>query len=303
MKIIIFAMLTCLLGILPAFAQTEQPATSTAYFGVAWSADSRHLSFTKMLMTNSRPPVMRADVYTMKPDGTDVKKVTGDEQNEFGASWSKDGKLIFFGASVQGSREGNIFSVKADGTGLTQITKDIGRSGSPEVSRDGKKIVFNAEQVARKPQIYVMNLDGSGVKALTSDNTIAFFNPVWSPDGKKIVYYAEKGDNKDQIWTMNADGSNPTLLTNNVGHNFYPSWSADGKQIIFCSNRDGENEVIYSMNADGSNIKRLLKTNSTYARFSPDGKKIAFLAGKFPKTDIFVANADGSNEINLTAQK
>ncbi len=92
-----------------------------------------------------------------------------------------------------------------------------------------------------------MNIDGSNIKALTTDNTLAFYNPIWSPDGKKIVYYVEKGDNKDQIWTMNADGSDQKLLTNNIGHNFYPSWSADGKQIIFCSNRDGEAQVIYSM--------------------------------------------------------
>ncbi|MET0754340.1 MAG: hypothetical protein ABWZ66_13240 [Pyrinomonadaceae bacterium] len=181
---------------------------------------------------------------------------------------------------------------------MTQITKDSGRNSAPEVSRDGKRIVFNSETVERKPQIYVMNADGSGLKALTNDNTLAFYNPVWSPDGKKIVYYVEKGDNKDQIWVMNADGSNQTLLTGNVGHNFYPSWSADGKQIIFCSNRDGE-QMIYTMNPDGTNIKRFEAIKSRYARFSPNGRKIVFVAGNFPNTSIVVADANGANQVKI----
>jgi TolB protein len=281
-----------------AAAALAQETTSTSYFAVTWSPDSKYLTFTKMQMTNSKPPVIKADVYTMKADGTEMKKITGDEQNEFTPSWSKN-KRIFFRSSS--NKEGNIFSVKPDGTDLIQVTKNIGRSSNPAVSDDGKKIAFNVESVDHKPQIYVMNADGSNVSALTNDNTLAFYNPVWSPDGKRIVYYVEKGDQKDQIWTMNADGTNQTLLTANIAHNFYPSWSVDGKRIIFCSNRDGEEAVIYSMKADGSDIRRLLKTNSAYARYSPNGKRIVFVSGKFPNTNIFVADADGTNEVNLTA--
>ena len=302
MKFLTLVFLTIMISTCAIFAQE---ITSTSYFVVSWSPDSKYLTFTKMQMTRSatpdksKPPVVKADVYTMKADGTEVKKITGDEQNEFAPSWSKN-KLIYFGTTLQGSKEGEIFAVKPDRTGLTQITKNIGRSSNPDVSRDGKKIAFNVETVEHKPQIYTMNADGSNVKALTSDDTLAFYNPVWSPDGKKIVYYVEKGDQKDQIWTMNPDGTNQTLLTGNVAHNFYPSWSADGKRIIFCSNRDGEDQVIYSMNPDGLDIKRLMKTNSPNARYSPDGKKIVFTAGKFPNVNIFVANADGTNEVKLT---
>lgn len=295
MKYITLAILSIIIS---TCAVSGQEASSTSYFGVSWSPDGKYLTYTKMQNINAAPPVMKADVYTMKADGTEVKKITGDEKLEFMPSWSKN-QIIFFGAAIENGIGSNIFYAKTDGTGLTQVTKDIGRSSSPDVSRDGKRIAFSVENVAHKPQIYVMNADGSGVKALTNDDTLAFYNPLWSPNGKKIVYYVEKGDRKDQIWVMNADGSNQTLLTNNVAHNFHPAWSANGKQIIFCSNRDG-GEVIYSMNADGSNIKRLLKTNSSYARFSPDGKKIAFISGKFPNTNIFVANADGSNETKVT---
>ena len=299
MKKITFAILIVTLIAVSAFAQ-ETATTTTSYFSVSWSPDGKYLGYTKMLMTNTKPRTMKAEIYTMKADGKENKKIMTGEGEAFSPSWSKDGKRIFFQINNDAAKETNIFSVKMDGSGLTQLTKNNRRNAAPSVSPDGKKIVFNSESVARKPQIYVMDADGKNQKALTNDDTLAFYNPLWSPDGKKIVYYVEKGDNKDQIWTMNADGSNQTLLTNNVAHNFYPSWSADGNRIIFCSNRDGEEQVIYSMKTDGTNIKRLLKTNSSNARYSPNGKRIAFISGKFPNTNIFVTNADGSDEKKLT---
>jgi len=300
MKKIIFAILTLTIGFISAFAQSE--TSSRNYMGVAWSPDGKYLTFTIMDIKNTKPMSIKADIYTMKADGTELKKITGDGIEEFGPSFSKDGKKIYFSGGNPALKESNIFSINTDGSGLTQITK-TGRASAPVVSPDGKKLVFNADTVERKPQIYVMSIDGSNPKALTNDNTLAFYNPVWSPDGRRIVYYVEKGDDKDQIWVMNADGSDQKLLTNNVGHNFYPSWSADGKRIIFCSDRDGEKQVIYSMKPDGTDIKRLLKTNSPFAQYSPDGKRIAFISGRFPSSGISIINADGSNEIDLTAQK
>jgi TolB protein len=101
---------------------------------------------------------------------------------------------------------------------------------------------------------------------------------------------------------MNADGSGKTLLTGNIGHNFYPTWSADGKRIAFSSNRDGT-QKLYSMKADGSDIKRMESIDSFYVRYSRDGKKIAFISGKFPHTNVMVANTDGSSPINITGKK
>ncbi len=281
--------------ILAAMSIFAQETSSVSYQAVAWSPDGKYLSFTRMEVSNTQPRTMKTDIYIMKADGTEIRRITGDESNEFTSSWSKDGKTIFFGASLQGSRESDIFSVKADGSGLKRLTNGSGRIGSPAVSPDGKKIVYNVYLVERKPQIFVMNADGTEAKNLTNDNTLAFYSPVWSPDGKKIVYYVEKGDNMDQIWVMNTDGSKKTLLTNNIGHNFFPSWSINGKQIIFTSKRDGDEERLYSMNSDGSDIKRMNDISTSNARYSPDGKKIAYISGKFPQTSIMVANADGTN--------
>jgi len=54
------------------------------------------------------------------------------------------------------------------------------------------------------------------------------------------------------------------------------------------------------MNADGSALAKVGNIRSFFARFSPDGKKIAYIAGKFPETAIYIANVDGSGVMKVT---
>jgi TolB protein len=304
MKKIIFVIVILIFGILAAAAQ-DAPPTPLFYQSVAWSPDGKYLTATVMYDLNQKDKKMKADIYTMRADGSDLKKITGDERNEFYSSWAK--KRIVFSSGVLGAKESDIFTVNESGSNLTQLTKNAMRNSTPAFSRDGKRIVFISTRDGDKYQIYTMNADGSNVTRLTKDSTVAYFNPVFSPDGKRIVYYAEKGDNKDQIWTMNADGSNQILLTGGIGHNIFPAFSPDGKRIIFSSSKreakeDGsfvDGSYVYTMNIDGSNLTKI-NINSFYARFSRDGKKIAYIAGKFPETAIYIANADGSGVVKIT---
>ncbi|HEX8734786.1 MAG TPA: DUF5050 domain-containing protein [Pyrinomonadaceae bacterium] len=305
MKNLIYIISIITIAAFSVFAQ--QPPEKVFHQSLAWSPDGKYLTFTGMYDIDQKAMKMKADIFTVRADGSDLKKITGDERNEFYSSWAKG--IIAFGAGAAGSRESEIYTVNWDGSNLTQVTKNAGRNATPDLSPDARRIAFISNRDGEKMQIYTMNADGSNVTRLTKDATVAFYNPQWSRDGKRIVYYSEKGDKKDQIWVMNADGSNQTLLTNNIGHNIFPAFSPDGKRIIFSSsNRDAksdgsyvEGSFVYVMNVDGSNLTKIGGgINSYYARFSPDGKRIAYISGKFPETAIYIANADGSGAMKLT---
>jgi len=275
---------------------------------VTWSPDGKYIAFCGMHDFDQTAHTFKADIYVMLADGSGLKKISSDEKNEFYTAWANN--RIYFGVETPGTKDSNIYSARPDGTDLRQVTNSKGKNSTPAISRDGKRIAFVSTRDAGKYQIYTANADGSAVKRLTTDPAIGYFNPQFSPNGKHILYYAEKGDGKDQVWVMNADGSSPALLTNDIGHNIFPGWSADGREIIFASSKrdkktDGsyiDESYLYVMNADGSNLRKLGNIQSFFARFSPDGKHIAYVSGKFPSTNIFVANVDGSGSQQITQQ-
>jgi Tol biopolymer transport system component len=148
--------------------------------------------------------------------------------------------------------------------------------------------------------------------------------PVWSPDGNSIAFFSDLGGNPD-IYVMSSDGSHVEQLTRDAFASLYftkspddrsPSWSPDGSQIAFESGRDNQKMTyvdhdIYVMTADGSNVRRLTDDGADEGspRWSPDGDSIAYAKKDYfsaqglienPAWDIYVMNADGTDQMQLT---
>jgi len=94
---------------------------------------------------------------------------------------------------------------------------------------------------------------------------------------------------------MNVDGSGVTRLTNNCVEDGYPAWSPDGAKIAF---RSGSSLSV--MNADGSGQVALVSEGGPNPSWSPDGTKIAFVSRRDGNNEVYVMNADGSAQTNLT---
>lgn len=193
-------------------------------------------------------------------------------------------------------------------------------SAYPNPSPDGERVVFQSNRTGRF-EIYLMNADGGNLVKLT-DRPGENSSPVWSPDGAEIVFAASPEGHSD-IYLMTSDGSNVRRLTEDPGDDSHPHWSADGRRIIFNSarttpDRDAEwsrqwHEV-FSMNRDGTDLRQhtRCRTVCTYPSLSPDGSRIAYrkivdtpgfawdLTSISRNSEVFVANADGSDEINLS---
>ena len=124
-------------------------AQSTEMFiqDISWSPDGKYLVFTGMHDIDRSANKMKADIYRIRVDGSDQKKITGDEKNEFYTSWVKG--RIAFGSQTPGQKDSKIFTANADGSDLRQISSGAGRDSTPNISIDGKKIVFGSTRVYR----------------------------------------------------------------------------------------------------------------------------------------------------------
>jgi Tol biopolymer transport system component len=156
--------------------------------------------------------------------------------------------------------------------------------------------------------IHVMKIDGSGKCELTTGsnvNTLA----SWSHDGNKIVFLSNAGGSGD-IWIMDANGDNKRQLT--FSGAITSAFSPDGRSIVYSGTSTGDPEI-WVMDSDGSNQRRLTTTTiksptrthgdilwSIHPSYSPDGKKIVYASTQSGQSQIWVMNADGTSQTQLT---
>lgn len=218
--------------------------------GPSWSADGAKMSFMK-----------QGHIYVMNTDGTGVVRLFADSAADSPPHWSPDGTRLAFERCCDSLGYSQIFIITSQGTGLVQLTTDARFHESPVWSPDGMKIAFHAYAGLAAgqefPDVYVINVDGTGLTDLTPDNPSHDMNPAWSPDGRKIAFASHRSGGM-QIFVMNADGTGVVNLTNDSGvADISPTWSPDGSRIAFMGHLGG-NEEIFVMNADGSGVVSLV---------------------------------------------
>jgi dipeptidyl aminopeptidase/acylaminoacyl peptidase len=212
--------------------------------------------------------------------------IQGLPPNGYSLSYAADGRAIAFIASddldvdhlgVIGAGGGTPTMIPTPRNLVVGSTVGI---GTVAISPDGTRLAFEALDGGNS-DIYVVNVDGSGLTRLTTDPATDQY-PQWSPDGSTIVY-DNAGAHEDsdpqfsktsEIFTVPANGSaGPTQLTNNSVADAAPAYSPDGRRIAFM--HDGDNQI-WTMAADGSDQRRVGNTSGFSPRWSPDGSTIAF---------------------------
>jgi len=144
-------------------------------------------------------------------------------------------------------------------------------------------------------QIASARSDGSQVRTLTSLPGGNAEAPMYSADGAWIVFDRYSGVNQG-LYVMKADGSHLRRVVKAPGYEWGPSWSPDGRWIAYA--RDGGGSPIMAVRSDGTHLHRLGKRTGEYARYSPDGTRVAY-----GDTDgqIHVMHADGTHNHAVTS--
>lgn len=252
-----------------------------------WSPDGRKILFSQS-----------GDLYVMDATGGGRTKLAEAETEEgiFEHRWSPDGRMIAYVDTR--AEEDDLFNdlwvMQADGTGkLRAAQQAFGFSWS----RDGR-IVYTSVADFDDVHLRVINADGRGDVRLTNQ---AAFQPAWSPDGTRIAFVT-LGDN--DIFLINPDGTGEVNLTRGSGEDEAPTWSPDASRIAFATDPLGPalESQIAVMNRDGSSRRSL--THGPEFDFepvwSPDGTKIVFTRADDSDTEIYVMNADGGGQTNVS---
>jgi Tol biopolymer transport system component len=189
-------------------------------------------------------------------------------------------------------------------------------------SPDGSKLAFDYGQLTVgddfcqgifHSNVYVVNVNGSGLVRLTNDTSALNRDVTWSPSGDQIAFVSEDqtGEGARTIDVMNSDGTNRRRIISfahedGVGTT---AWSPDGSKILFWFAR-GTCQVLpcsqlYTIKPDGTGLTQLSHSSGGYwsAMWSPDGTKIVSvrnLVSNGQSYAVFVMNADGSDEHQIS---
>jgi Tol biopolymer transport system component len=230
-------------------------------------------------------------------------------------AWAGSARAAFPGSAgdvaFHTTRDGSfqIYRMGADGFDPTRLSDTAGGNQQPAWSSDGRKIAFVNVDTQNNVDLYFMDHDGENEVPLTDDPAIDGA-PAWFPSNgadNKIAFQSLRDENMDIHSITFDDSGNVTdtlRLTKNADSDSKPAVSPDGKKIAFASSRGGTGDLeIYVMKAnvpEGPTNRPVRLTNNTALDWQPDWSPNVFQSSRTGNDEVFVMNADGTQQKNLT---
>jgi Tol biopolymer transport system component len=248
------------------------------------------------------------DVYRCRIDGAGIENLTASHQprgSTFGFRLSRDGSKVVY--TFSDGAIGRVGLMNADGSEAHLIAPDIGYHYMADISPDNQSVVF--AHTAKGYTLALKHLGAEGIVSLTPELPESFC-PQFTPDGKTLVFFRRDGD----VYRIGVDGKGLQRLTtgnqyvefrlspaDKHGSSDPPAVSPDGSRIAYCAVRDGVAQV-FTMNLDGSDQTQITfrKTPCGRVRWSPDGKRVAFVAWEGAYPQLLVVASGGGSPVQLT---
>jgi TolB protein len=173
----------------------------------------------------------------------------------------------------------------------------------PAWSPDGEYLLFRSSRDSNY-DLYTMAIGSMAMHNLTTDPSTQDGDAVWSPDGSQIAYSALAQVGSTEIYLLDAASGQSTQLTHNDFYDGLPTWSPDGTQLAYTSVGSGSQLELFRMEVALGEASRVNLTQQPYNEYAPtwsaDGRFIVFFTDRDINYELYVMNADGSDQHRLT---
>ena len=264
--------------------------------------------------------LMSLQLHAQTPPKWNVEKPTGPSKsftfqtNE--GTWmnldvSPDGQEIVFDLL------GDIYKMPISGGKAVLLAGGMASEVQPRFSPDGKLVSFTSDKNGGD-NIWVMNADGSGKRAITKESFRLLNNAVWTPDNQYLIarkhFTSSRSLGAGEMWMYHisggGDGIQLTKRKNDQQDAGEPEVSPDGRYVYFSEDVSPGPFFQYSKDPNGEiyNIRRLDRKTGrieTIAggdggairpELSPDGKYLAFVRRVRLKSELFIQDLQTGEE-------
>lgn len=295
----------------PPLRLTTDPSSD---FSPVWSPDGRWIAFLRAPAEESE-----SEVRLIPPIGGPERRLTEIQIRRYfvGAqylAWCADSRCLVVTDS-QGEEAADALFVVSVESGekrlLTRPQHPALSDNSPAVSPDGRSLVFRRNLAPFSSELHWLTL-GTGMTASGESKRLTAAaldagKAAWLPDGKEILFPAQ-----GHLWRLAVEGDGRQERLPYVGEDAsMPAVSrlrpGQPARLVYVRRFDDENIWRIESPAPGApstagpEIAIASTRNDSLAKFSPDGHRVAFESNRSGEFDIWLADPDGANAVQLTS--
>jgi Tol biopolymer transport system component/DNA-binding winged helix-turn-helix (wHTH) protein len=217
-------------------------------------------------------------------------------------SFSPDGKLLAAAELDLSGGQAGIFTINLQTGEKIKLTAPDNPAvdHTPRFSPDGKYLAFIRYFSSFRREIFVVPASGGEAWQITSDD-VRIYGLAWNTDSRSLFFTSFRGNQQLNLWHLAIDrGGDPQLIATGSKKLQDLAVSPDGRMVAFVEELNDEN--IWEITPDQKPRPVIRSTRADHSQqFSPDNTQIVFVSDRTGNYEIWISDADGKNQRQLTA--